>query len=100
MKTILKHEYFNDWFESLKDKQLKLRIQVRIDRAQIGHYGDCKSVGEGVMELRLSFGAGYRIYFIERGSTVIVLLAGGDKSTQAIDIKKAIYLAKQLDWGE
>ena len=96
MKTVLKHESFTKWFDSLKDKQIKLRIQVRIDRAEIGNYGDCEPVGEGVLELRMTFGSGYRVYFIERGLEVIVLLAGGDKSTQSNDIKKAIELSKEV----
>jgi putative addiction module killer protein len=96
MKTVLKHENFTKWFVSLKDRQIKLRIQVRIDRAEIGNYGDCESVGEGVLELRMTFGSGYRVYFIERGLEIIVLLAGGDKSTQSNDIKKAIELSKEV----
>ena len=96
MKTVLKHENFTKWFDSIKDKQVKLRIQVRIDRAEIGNYGDCEPVGEGVLELRMTFGSGYRVYFIERGLEIIVLLAGGDKSTQSNDIKKAIELSKEV----
>jgi len=96
MKTVLKHENFTNWFDSLKDKKVKLRIQVRIDRAEIGNYGDFEPVGEGVLELKLHFGPGYRVYFIERGLEIIVLLAGGDKSTQSNDIKKAIELSKEV----
>jgi len=78
------------------NKQIKTRIQVRIDRAEIGNYGDCEPVGESVLELRMTFGSGYRVYFIERGLEIIVLLAGGDKSTQSNDIKKAIELSKEI----
>lgn len=96
MKTVLKHENFAKWFNALKDKQTKMRIQVRIDRAEIGNYGDCEPVGEGVLELRMHFGSGYRVYFIERGLEIIVLLAGGDKATQSDDIKRAIELSKEI----
>ena len=72
------------------------RIQVRIDRLELGLKGDAKPVGEGVSELRIDYGPGYRVYFVERGQELIILLAGGDKRTQAIDIKKAIELARGL----
>ena len=96
MKLVLKHENFTNWFDSLRDKQIKMRIQVRIDRAEIGNYGDCEPVGEGVLELKMHFGSGYRVYFIERDLEIIVLLAGGDKATQSNDIKKAIELSKEV----
>jgi putative addiction module killer protein len=96
MKTVLKHENFTKWFDALKDRQVKVRIQVRIDRAELGNYGDCEPVGEGVLELKMHFGSGFRIYFIERELEIIVLLAGGDKSSQSNDIKKAIELSKEV----
>lgn len=96
MKTVLKHENFTRWFDSLKDRQVKVRIQVRIDRAELGNYGDCEPVGEGVLELKMHFGSGFRVYFIERELEIIVLLAGGDKSSQSNDIKKAIELSREV----
>jgi putative addiction module killer protein len=75
--------------ESLKDKSIRYRIKERLDRISLGNLGDVKSVGQGVFEIRLAFGAGYRIYYGEEGDSVILLLCGGDKSTQSKDIKKA-----------
>ena len=83
---------FVDWLESLKDKKVKHRVQERLDRVALGNLGDFKPItnGHGVSELRLSFGAGYRVYYGEKGSKLIILLCGGSKSTQKKDIKKAI----------
>jgi putative addiction module killer protein len=80
---------FTDWLESLKDKTARFRIKERLDRVSLGNLGDYKSIGEGVYELRLTFGPGYRIYFGQEGEKIILLLCGGDKSTQIKDIKKA-----------
>ncbi len=80
---------FDDWLESLRDVKNRARIQVRLDRLEQGNFGDCKPVGEGVLELRLDFGPGYRVYFAEDGPTIVLLLIGGDKSTQDKDIKTA-----------
>ena len=96
MKIIQITQTFSDWFTGLKDKVIKTRIQVRIDRAEQGNYGDYKSVGEKVNEMRLHFGSGYRVYFIEHGLEIVILLAGGDKSSQADDIKTALKLARDL----
>jgi putative addiction module killer protein len=82
-------EPFLDWLHSLKDKTVKARIQNRLRRVEWGQFGDWKSVGEGVFELKLHFGAGYRVYFGEEGDKIIVLLLGGDKSMQNKDIKQA-----------
>ena len=82
-------EPFTEWFESIADKITLNRIERRIDRLKRGNFGDCKSVGEGVFELRLHFGSGYRIYFGEVANTVVVLLCGGDKSSQTRDIERA-----------
>ena len=88
---------FAKWFKELKDRRAKARIQARIDRMEIGNFGDVAPVGEGVSELRIHYGPGYRVYFMERGPIIVVLLSGGDKSSQISDIKKAKELAKQLE---
>ena len=87
---------FDDWFSQLKDRKAFFRIQARIDRAEDGNFGDCKPVGGGVSEMRIDCGPGYRVYFTQRGMEIIILLAGGDKSTQAKDIKTAQRLAQTL----
>ena len=96
MKVIHTTEVFDEWFSSLRDRQGKLRIQARIDRAESGNFGDCEPVGEGVSEMRIHVGPGYRVYFVERGLQIVILLAGGDKATQAKNIKTARMLARQL----
>lgn len=83
-----------DWLRRIRDPQTRQRIEVRLDRIERGSLGDCKPVGEGVFELRLDFGAGYRIYYAQAGTTLIVLLCGGDKSTQNSDIQTARALWK------
>lgn len=100
MKTLYTTAIFDAWFAALKDRLGRMRIQARIDRAELGHYGDCASVGEGVSELRIHVGPGYRVYFMERGLEIVILLAGGDKSTQADDIKTAHKLARQIKEGK
>ena len=96
MKTILTTEVFDTWFANLKDKQASRRIQVRIDRAEDGNFGDCKPVGEGVSEMRIHYGPGYRVYFMQRGMEIVILLAGGEKTTQSKDIKTALEIARQI----
>jgi len=96
MKIIYTTEIFDNWFAGLRDRQAVRRIQARIDRAEEGFFGDCEPVGEGVSEMRIHCGPGYRVYFAQRGMEIVVLLAGGDKSTQSKDIKAAIKLARQL----
>lgn len=96
MIEIRKTEHFANWLDSLRDIQAKARVLVRIERLASGNAGDVKPVGEGVSEMRISYGPGYRIYFIQRGSELIVLLAGGDKSSQSRDIKTAIRLAQNV----
>jgi putative addiction module killer protein len=96
MKPIYTTEVFDAWFESLKDKQTSRRIQARIDRAEEGNFGDHKAVGEGVFEMRIHHGPGFRVYFIQRGLEIVILLAGGDKSSQSKDIETAHELARQL----
>ena len=96
MKSILTTETFDDWYADLKDRQAVTRIQVRIDRAEDGNFGDCAPVGEGVSEMRIHYGPGYRVYFVQRGMELVILLAGGDKSTQSKDINTALILAREL----
>lgn len=97
MKNIFKTEDFDDWLRHLKDRQARARILARLDRVAVGNVGDVKSVGSGVSEMRIDCGPGYRIYFCNRGTTIVVLLCGGDKSTQKNDIKKAIRLADEWE---
>ena len=81
---------FAKWFDALKDTQAKYRIDLRLNRLQLGNLGDYRSVGEGVCELKINYGPGYRIYFGQIGTTIILLLCGGDKSSQDRDIGLAI----------
>ena len=87
---------FDHWFDGLKDLHAKARITARLRRVELGNPGDCEPIGQGVSELRIHYGPGYRIYFCRKGSQIIVLLAGGDKSSQQRDIKKALELSRQL----
>jgi len=87
---------FERWLEKLRNAKGKARILSRLDSAAIGNFGDCQSVGEGVTEMRIHFGPGYRVYFTRRGTFVYVLLIGGDKSTQKRDIKRALKMAREL----
>ena len=96
MKSILTTDVFDGWFSGLRDRRAALRVQARIDRAEDGNFGDCEPVGEGVSEMRIHYGPGYRVYFTQRGRELVILLAGGDKSSQAKYIKVAIGLARQL----
>ena len=97
--VIVETDQFRDWLDSLRDRKARLRIDDRLRRLADGNAGDTKSVGDGVQELRLHFGPGYRIYYIWRDGVLIVLLSGGDKSSQARDIAKAKALAKEADDG-
>jgi len=97
MKTIVTTSVFDRWFDGLKSRADKARIEVRIRRAENGNFGDVKPVGEGVSEMRIHSGAGYRVYFMQRGLELVILLAGGDKSTQQKDIKTALKLASELE---
>ena len=83
------YEPYNNWFSALKDKKIKSRVEVRIRRLEQGLYGDCEPVGEGVYELRMFFGSGYRVYFGEDTKNIVILLCGGDKASQKQDIKNA-----------
>lgn len=93
---IRKTETYVQWIDGLRDLRARARIQVRIERLAAGNAGDVKVVGDGVSELRIDYGPGYRVYFMKRGREVVILLAGGDKSTQAADIKIALRLARNL----
>ena len=87
---------FRRWLKGLRDRQAQARIAVRIDRVEEGNFGDHQSVGQGVSEMRVHVGKGYRLYYTIRGNTVVVLLCGGDKSSQRRDIKHAHQMAREL----
>jgi len=93
---IRKTEVFADWLDGLRDLHGRARIQARIERLRTGLWGDVKPVGEGVSELRIDCGPGYRVYVARQGGEIIILLAGGDKRSQGHDIKRAIRLARGL----
>ena len=95
MIAIRQTETYSEWFSALRDHQAKARINIRIRRLSMGNPGDVKPVGRGVSELRVDYGPGYRVYFKQRGETLIILLAGGDKRTQERDIKTALDLFSQ-----
>jgi putative addiction module killer protein len=88
---------FIDWLSGLRDVQARARIAKRIDRLVQGNFGDAKSVGNGVSELRFSFGPGYRVYYTIRGQVVVILLCGGDKGSQTQDIERAIAMAMEIE---
>lgn len=96
MIEVRQSEVFASWLGDLADEHARAKIAVRIRRLSLGNFGDVKPVGEGVSELRIDYGPGYRLYFVRRGLAVIVLLCGGDKRTQANDIKAAKAMAQQL----
>jgi len=93
MVEIFKTARFDVWMRNLNDRRAAARVQARIDRLAVGNPGDAKPVGSGVSEMRIDYGPGYRVYFIRRGAAIIVLLCGGDKTTQTADIKAAKELA-------
>lgn len=93
---IRKTDLFAKWLDNLRDVHAKARVLVRIERLASGNAGDVKPVGEGISEMRIDHGPGYRVYFTKRGSELVILLAGGDKSGQAGDIKVALRLARDL----
>jgi len=96
MIEIRKTEAYAQWLDGLRDIRARARVLARVERLATGNPGDVKPVGEGVSELRIDYGPGYRVYFTMRGRTVIILLAGGEKRTQASDIKTALRLARNL----
>jgi len=89
-------ETYADWFDSLRDRKARARVDVRIRRLSLGNPGDVRPIGSGVSELRIDYGPGYRVYFLQRGPMLIILLAGGDKRSQDRDIKKVLELAQKL----
>lgn len=98
MKVIIRSETFSDWLLSLKDSRAKARVLARIDRMKMGNFGDSEPIGDGLSEARIHYGPGYRVYFMQQGNVVVVLLCGGDKNSQSKDIKKAKQIAKA--WRE
>ncbi len=96
MNEIRKTDTYARWLDRLRDIHARARVLARVERLAAGNPGDVKPVGEGVSELRIDYGPGYRVYFTMHGRTVIILLAGGDKRTQATDIKTALRLARNL----
>jgi len=97
LKEVRETETYKAWFSRLADRRAKARIDIRIKRLAMGNYGDVKPVGMGISELRIDYGPGYRVYFKETGTEIIVLLCGGDKRTQAGDIERAKKLLRDLE---
>jgi putative addiction module killer protein len=97
MNAFLRSDEFDSWLSGLKDKVAKARIVQRIDAAIAGNFGDCAVVGEGIYEMRIHIGPGYRIYFTRRADVVYLLLVGGNKSSQRRDIRRAIEMARDLN---
>jgi putative addiction module killer protein len=97
LNTFLRSEEFDAWLAGLKDRIDRARIIHRIRSAEQGNFGDCESVGEGISEMRIHVGPGYRAYFTRRGEVVYLLLVGGDKSSQKRDIKRAVEIARAID---
>ena len=96
MLEVRKTEVYARWLDGLRDVRARARVLVRVERLVAGNPGDVKPVGEGVSELRIDYGPGYRVYFKKQGRTIVVLLAGGDKRTQSQDIETALRLARNL----
>ena len=96
MIEIRKTDAFSKWIDGLRDINARARVQARIERLALGNAGDVKPVGEGVSELRINYGPGYRVYFTKIGRSIVILLAGGTKQTQSRDIKNAQSLARRL----
>lgn len=96
MRTFLRSDEFDAWLAGLRDHVGRARIVQRIRSAEAGNFGDCEPVGEGVSEMRIHIRPGYRLYYTQRGAVVVLLLMGGDKSTQRRDIKSALKMAREL----
>jgi putative addiction module killer protein len=99
MVEVRQTEVFSNWLRKLRDHQARARIQIRIRRLSLGNFGDVKPVGEGVSELRVDYGPGYRVYLQQQGNLLVLLLAGGSKKTQQADIARAKKLAKEWQYG-
>lgn len=97
MYEIRRTDAFSSWLDRLRDARARVRILARLDRASEGNLGDTRVIGEGVSEFRIDYGPGYRVYYTRQRKTIVVLLVGGDKSTQAKDIRRAIQLARDLE---
>ena len=95
--TVRQLNEFSDWLQGLKDGLVRVRLVKRLRKAQLGNLGDVEAVGDGVYEMREHFGPGWRMYYVQRGDTLIVMLGGGDKSTQQADLRRAIRLAQSLE---
>lgn len=101
MIQVRQTEHYARWFSALRDRQARARIDIRIRRLSLGNFGDVKPLGSGISELRIDHGPGYRLYFLQRGTEIVVLLAGGDKGSQSQDIHTAKALAvivKEQSW--
>ena len=96
MVTLQRSDEFNEWLANLRDQRGKARIAARLVSAQLGNFGEYRVLDEGVCELKIDFGPGYRVYYVRRGEVVYLLLCGGDKSTQKKDIKRAVQMAREL----
>ena len=97
MYTVIQIPAFSDWLRAIKDRPTQVRLMKRLRKAQLGNLGDVKQVGSGIWEMREFFGPGWRMYYIQRGELLIVMLGGGDKSTQSTDIAKAISIASLME---
>ena len=97
MIEVRQTEVFANWFANLRDRKAKARVQVRIDRMEVGNFGDVAPVSQGISEMRIAYGPGYRVYFVQKGPIIVILLCGGDKSSQSSDIIKAKAIANQLE---
>jgi len=96
MIEVRQTDEYAEWFKGLRDRQARACSNTRVRRLSLGNPGDVKPVGEGVSEMRIDYGTGYRVYFVQRGQTLVILLAGGDKRTQDRDIRTALELAREL----
>lgn len=97
MITVRQTEVFKKWFNKIKDNKTQMIITARLRRLSVGNFGDSKTLGQSLSELRIDYGPGYRIYFTQKGKEIVILLSGGDKSTQESDIKKARKLLENLE---
>lgn len=97
MVEVRQTEPFREWLENLRDRKAAAKIAARLARLELGNFGDAEPVGEGVTELRIHFGPGYRVYVVQRGQILVVVLCGGDKSSQDRDIKRAQEMARELE---